>query len=376
MNQLAEKAMNRTLRTLYLADPFVAYLALQLNRKQSTDYETGACDGTNLFYNPDFFMSLSEGRRKFFVAHEAMHFGLQHSQDMQKHTSKDPMWANVAMDLAINSLLVRQGDPYVFIEGGVLDHKYDDWHWVDIYNDLDTSQPPGGGNSMQGDVKQPADGAQLSEVEAKQILAQARTVAKLAGKLSAAQDRWVEEMLAPRIDWRTELLKYMVLARGENYSWQRPNKRYIAGGLYLPSYEPEPKMPPIAFVVDTSGSISNKMLNTAWACLRDIVTKIRPEAIHLIPCDYEVYEKHHHKFTFADIPKTPPSMPGGGGTAFEPAFTYIGKNLKYCACIIYLSDLHGPLNFDPPTTPTIWLSTTSLSAPFGKTIRVNENESD
>lgn len=352
----------------------MAYLALQLNRQQSTDYETGACDGSNLFYNPDFFMSLSEGKRKFFVAHEAMHFGLQHSQDMEKHASKDRQWANVAMDIAINNILDRQGDPYVCIEGVMLDHKYDDWHWVDIYNDLNTTSPPGPGACMQGDVQLPVDDSQISEIEAKQILAQARTVAKLAGKLSAAQDRWVEEMLAPRIDWRSELLKYMIQARGEDYSWQRPNKRYIANGLYLPSYQPEPKMPPIAFVVDTSGSISDKILSKAWACLRDIVHKIRPESIHLIPCDYNVYEKHHHVFSHSDIPSKAPNMPGGGGTAFEPAFTYIGDSIQNCACIIYLTDLEGPCNFLAPPTPTIWLSTTSSTAPFGKTIRVYDDE--
>ena len=56
----------------------------------------------------------------------------------------------------------------------------------------------------------------------------------------------------------------MTDAARRDYSWSFPNRRFIDGGLYLPSIRSE-GMDTIAVIIDTSGSLPARTLADFWA---------------------------------------------------------------------------------------------------------------
>lgn len=61
----------------------------------------------------------------------------------------------------------------------------------------------------------------------------------------------------------------------DDYSWARPNRMFVAAGAYLPAMYSE-NMGPIDVVIDTSGSITQELLNEFGSEIKAIVAAVRP----------------------------------------------------------------------------------------------------
>ncbi len=93
---------------LILDRPFLGALALRMPMV-AVDPEVCATIGTDarsFFYNPDYIRSLSLDQVQFVVAHEVLHCALSHFA-RREHRARN-RW-DVACDLAINPLLIREG---------------------------------------------------------------------------------------------------------------------------------------------------------------------------------------------------------------------------------------------------------------------------
>ncbi|HZR47018.1 MAG TPA: VWA-like domain-containing protein, partial [Candidatus Manganitrophaceae bacterium] len=191
----------------------------------------------------------------------------------------------------------------------------------------------------------------------------AATQAKARGKLPETLERAVEEILRPKIDWKSVLRRFVQQNARRDYSWSVPNRRYLAQGLYLPAVRSE-EMPPIVVAVDTSGSIGKKELSSFSSEIAAIVSETRPETTHVLYCDAKIHRTE--EFGPDDLIELKPI--GGGGTDFRPAFTWVDENRVTLACMIYLSDLEGSFPERPPEFPVLWVSTTKDEAPFGETV--------
>ena len=71
----------------------------------------------------------------------------------------------------------------------------------------------------------------------------------------------------------------------EGYSWNRPNRRFVGQGLYLPGYDYTPRMGEIVLAVDTSGSLSSG----------DLFLQVNrePMAVHLRKCMESNFKQQH-----------------------------------------------------------------------------------
>ena len=81
------------------------------NLEFSTDFHTAATDGKNVYFNPNYFASLSDDDKLFLVAHEFMHLKFEHMyRIMDKNGQKRDfeLW-NIATDAIINANLERDG---------------------------------------------------------------------------------------------------------------------------------------------------------------------------------------------------------------------------------------------------------------------------
>ena len=93
---------------------------------------------------------------------------------------------------------------------------------------------------------------------------QALNLAKAQGAAPGAVEEAIRDAHRSTLDWRSLLRRYMTDAAPRDYSWSVPNRRFIDGGLYLPSMRTE-GMGTLAVIIDTSGSVDSDALAAFWS---------------------------------------------------------------------------------------------------------------
>ncbi len=145
---------------------------------------------------------------------------------------------------------------------------------------------------------------------------QALNIARAEGKVPGRVEETVRNAHASTLDWRSLLRRYMTNAARRDYSWSVPNRRFIDGGLYLPSIRSE-GMDAIAVIIDTSGSLPARTLADFWTELREVATEIQPESVHVLQVDAAVQDADN--YAPDDLPDEI-VVKGRGGTDFRPGF--------------------------------------------------------
>ena len=90
------------------------------------------------------------------------------------------------------------------------------------------------GDGDAGDGESPVD-VTAEEQAWDEAMHQAMNLARAEGRLPGGVEQTVRNAHASTLDWRTLLRRYMTDAARRDYSWSFPNRRFIDGGLYLPS---------------------------------------------------------------------------------------------------------------------------------------------
>jgi predicted metal-dependent peptidase len=368
MNQLYIKARAR----LILDNPFFGTLCLRL-KPVEWEEQTGATDGVHLFYNPKWFEKLSEIQRIGFLAHEVMHVVLLH---ITRRQERGPEQWNVACDYAINNYLIAEN--FILPDGGLVDEQYNDMTAEAIYNLL--PEPPKGwaqvaldSGKCGGVLDHPSqDGtsgtAGAIEAELTVAINQAAESAKAQGKLSANMESIVSEIVEPKVDWPSVLARFMRANNKTDFTWVKPNRRFISTGLYLPALH-NPALEEVAIIADTSGSVLDDVLTQFTSETSAILRDLNPEKIHFLQCDAEVNEVT--EYTRESLPLKV-TYKGRGGTAFRPAFDYINEHMPQVRCAVYLTDLCSDDFGDEPPYDVLWISTLKdQTAPFGEVVYMN-----
>jgi predicted metal-dependent peptidase len=360
-NPAAAKALSTARSKLLLNHSFFGMLALRLQLVESPEIPTLAVDGRKIYYNPGFVLTLSPELMQAALAHEVMHCALDH---IQRRGDRNPKKWNFAGDYAINQILQDSG--FEIGHGWLLSPTYKNMTADQIYSMLPEDPSDGSGGQDALDEIMPGDPTDIDTLQAEWQVAtiQAANVAKAQGKLPGSLNRFVDGITAPKVDWRAQLQRFFTSVSKDDYSWVRPNKRFLDMGIYMPSLYSE-AMGPAAIAIDTSGSISNEILQAFGAEIRALVGSARPSETHVIYCDAAV--NHVDKFSPDDYMEFKPH--GGGGTDFRPPFDYLEQNGIRPEVFVYLTDMYGPFP-DDPGYPTIWCATTSEVAPFGQTIPI------
>jgi predicted metal-dependent peptidase len=393
---------------LVLDHPFFGALALRMGFKAETlgRTRTLGTDGRDIYYCSDYVQGCSDAQLVGLVAHEVMHPAMQH------HTRRGDrelrLW-NEAADYAINPILVDAG--LSLPEGVLLNPEFKGMAAEQIYEALRQASGNGGGGEDDqqedsasgsgstddhgdgdgidddneqdpGDDTTPGDsdddhggiadlpGAvfdapdpEVQEAEWQVALKQAAQAAQMMGKLPGGIALAIEQVNKPRLDWRAILRRFVQQCSSADFSWLRPNRRYVQSGLYLPEVRSE-ALPPIGVVVDSSGSTLS-VLPMFQAELQSIVDEADPEATLVIMADAAV--QRVDRFERGDPIEF--NVQGLGGTDFRPAFAYVDREQLNLACLVYLTDGQGIYPDEPTDVPTLWVITTpDESAPWGETV--------
>ena len=392
-----EKAKNKIAwakTQLFLEHPFFGCLGMRLKFIQSLEIDTLCTDGSRLIYNPEFLLSLSNPEILGVLVHEIMHNAMLHPY--RGGTRNHERW-NYACDLAINGIIL---DMKFSLPKGILhDPKYKGMPAEQIYaklpeekggggngkgkNVFDPSGPTGyfdkpgkpdpngdqnKGNSPNGPVEE------MSEVDWQMAVEQATVLAKKADKLPGNMDRTIKDGQPSNQDWRQLLWQFIENTLPSDYSWSRPNRRFIHQDIYLPSLLKE-NSPKFYLVVDTSGSIGPDDLKLIKPELDAILQSVKPEMIDIIYCDSRVAGREQVTPEEGDLFSMSPK--GGGGTEFQPAIDEIAKDPEPGKAIIwftdtYASDLH---HLTPPEQDVLWLIPERYAPekmPFGTIVKLSQ----
>ena len=352
---------------LVLDECFFGTLALRLELKEDPTCKTFWTDGHYLAFNPAYVESLTLAECQGVVSHEILHVSNGHCW---RRDGRDKKRWNLAADFAIDPVIVaaRMRLP----DGGHIDPSLDGLSAEEIY--ARQQPPPQGQTGNEGDrdfgcgeVRDCEDeDAATQEAEWQVAVIQAAQAAKAQGKLPAGIERLVEEIRRPKIDWRATLRRFVQTCAKRDFTWRRPNRRYVASGLYLPALQSE-QMPPMAIYWDTSGSRDYEEARAECAAeIASIIEEVKPERTYVIYGDTQF--QHADEFEPGDEIKFNPK--GGGGTDFSWIPKYIEEQGIEPACLICITDGLGVYPTKEVCYPVIWVMTTDCEPPFGECIKI------
>ena len=369
-----QRKVGKAKSLLILDHPFFGTACTKLPIIYTDTVPTAAMSATGQMYmNVDFCAPLSVQQLMFLLAHEAMHYMLAHGL---RRGHRDPQAWNVAADKVINDTLIDAGVGD-FIDGGVTLDGAREMAAESLYdeNDDGDGEGPGGLGNDIGDPTdadgQPLDDATIHqlEAEAKIDAIQSAKAAKAVGKLPASIERMVEELVNVSTPWYDILERFMAGKIKDGYSWNRPNRRFIARNIYIPGTDYVPKMGPVVIGVDTSGSIGPDEIAMFNGHINRIIDTCNPEVVHVVYCDYDVAGVD--EYTPEDFPVTI-QCKGGGGTSFKPVFDWIDTNAIDPECVVYLTDGYGDQSEFTTNHETVWLTTGTEAFDWGHVIKFEE----
>ena len=355
---------------------FFATLVMRLAPEPGWDLDTLATDGRVLRYSPPFVTALSPDELVGVLAHEAMHCALAHPV---RRAGRDPERWNVACDLAVNPLLLQAGivlpatrlmpgaGAYAGLDSGKAAEEY----YAGLPGPAGPG-PAGGAGPGAGDpggcgrVDDPAApdpaGARRLAAEWRVAVAQARAAAAQRGELPGGLGRSAARVLHPPADWRGVLREFLAEHARNDYSWVRPNRRFVARGLYLPGLHSE-ELGDVVLAVDTSGSIDDRLLGVFAAEAAAALAAFECVATVLYH-DTEV--QRVQPWHPADGPLVLDPV-GGGGTSHACVFDWLARAGLDPACVVCLTDLDTEFPAAPPAVPVLWAVPGPVPAapPFG-----------
>jgi predicted metal-dependent peptidase len=366
--QLRERISKSRVQLLF-HHPFYGALAMGMQIQITKEIPTAATDGKRIMYNPDFCEGKSDPNMLFLTAHEVMHPALYH---LLRRGNRDPYLWNVAGDVVINYIL-KKDNVGTFIEGGVdMPDIYEECEGNTdaIYNriqqpDMKSRLPDKGtymADLMEGDGMTESE-MQEMEANIRVAVAHAAMTAKAAGKLSAHIERFVDQIMQPKVRWEDVLRNFVEKCRTDHRTFARPARRFASQGIYLPSVTGE-ATGELVFAIDCSGSITQDLLAQFKAEMDVVKQDFNPAVMHVVYFDSEVC----HYDRFARDEELTVDMHGGGGTAFSPIFRFVEEQAIDPQAVIFLTDLCCS-DFGPaPQYPVMWVSTMPGSAPFGEIV--------
>lgn len=395
---------------------FFAILCMRLTPKIDWTQPTACTDGRSIWYNPMFLAELTDEELVAVVAHECMHPALAHNT---RRGHRDPRRWNIAADAAINPMLDKDGfklPGHCIFPGRPMPLKKGEqsaltpeerkaietappFESAEYYYYLLRDLPPykgpgsgdgqgkagkGGGGTMAGDdpggcgaVKDVAGAdAAPCETEWRGAVARAVQIMKQRGTLPAGLEHMVDEILEPKISWKTLLANFVTAQMKDDYTWRRPNRRHIHSDTYLPTVYGE-SIGDLVVAIDTSGSCyCDETLGRFFGEVNGIL-EAYDCSLKIMYADCAVHKVEEWSSKEGRIPAALARAVGGGGTSHKPVFEYIEKQDWNPVAVICLTDLCTDFPEAAPTKfPVMWavVDNPKAEAPFGVTIHVEKDE--
>ena len=374
-----EKIKFKLLRAKSAETYYYANVLFSMRTIWDEQCSTAGVDGRRFFINPQFFMDLTEDEAIGLVAHEMLHVIFGHMlmfKLVNKKVFSEPLehrLFNEACDHVINLMLLDAG--YELPAGGLADDRFINMSCVEVYrilHDEYTANPrplqlpdiiysPGTG--AEGD----RDDAELKDHINKVVIKAAMTTQAAKhlnwGDIPGHLTRLIKEAQNPRLDFISILANYMSQYKQEDYSYRRPNRRYMPQ-FYMPRLYNE-ALCDLAFIFDVSGSITDAEVGMFLRGLHMVKEQLNPDKILMLQFDTELYGPEIIT-DLNDIKKI--EFKGGGCTDINPALNWVKENKPEVTLIF--TDGWFPSQNEVTGCDIIWIiqDNENFTAPEGRII--------
>ena len=367
-----ESEISRCIIKLLMKEPFYAHFLSGIIRVVTNEIPTAAVGFKSgkiaLYVNENFFLKelKSFNERVAVIKHETLHILFKHLFRMQSKSYDNKLF-NIAADLVVNQLI----EPWRLPESAVTLSTFSDlnlppdksveWYYKKLKqqsSDDNTKKTISqvseeishSDHSKWGENKGASSNIIETELDRMIIQAKDRTPLKDYGSIPLGIKKMINviiEKRKPQIDWKRALRLFSTSSRKTRvyYTMKRISKRYgTRPGIKIKRYQR------LAVAIDTSGSIKEDDFVIFFSEIHSIWKQ--GAEIEVIECDAEVQRKYSYRG------KLPKFISGGGGTLFDPVFSYLKSNRfeKYDGCI-YLTDGYAPEAKIKPPCSLFWCIT-------------------
>ena len=379
---------------LLLRASFFGNLATRLKLVNADEWcPTAATDGRNFYYNTRFIDMLKPKEVEFLFGHEVLHCVYDH---MGRRGDRDPQLWNVADDYCVNADLKkhRVGE-FITTVPCLYDSKYEGMSAEEVYDDLyenaekidigslidkllDDHLDGEGTDAIgdkDGDQKGKGGGKpKLTEEEKQQIkdeikeaVLAAAAASDGAGNLPAGVRRIIQDMTAPKMNWRELLRMQLESTIKSDYSWMRSSRKGWDMDAVMPGQKPD-ELIDIAVFIDASGSIDGRMLKDFLCETSGIMDQFASYRVHLATFDTKVYNPQQFDSenldSIADY-----EVEGGGGTDFDSIFEYLKDQQIEPKRLVVFTDGYPCGSWgDEVYADTVWIihGNTTIVPPWGQ----------
>jgi len=407
----ANTIMSRARTRLVSSHPFFGNASMKLKLIEDSSIDTMCTDGKVIRYNPDFVEDQIMLHNVGVLAHEVMHVTNGHMLRRGTRNHKlfnvacdyaiNPILVKGGFELPEGALL---DDAY---ENMSAEEIYN--ILLDQYEDQEDDDDSGSGNSPEGqpdtsdsddsgsgsgsdsdeesdedsdgsgsgsgsgnplddwvqdtfgdqigevEDQKNADGSELNESEKQREIqdlnvsnAQSEMRAKSSGRGGGGFATELKGSQEEGTDWETLLLSICQDSISEEFTYNRPNRRYIAEDIYMPSRD---KSDVRCAVIgrDSSYSVEDKMLNLFNGGLTRIFEDVGFDKIYVV--DFTDRVERVTEYNRGDIFDMTDRF--GGGTHFASVTDWIEEEGLNPSCLIYLTDGYGRAPIQPDY-PVVW----------------------
>jgi predicted metal-dependent peptidase len=329
---------------------------------------------------------------EFLFGHEVLHCVYDH---FGRRGDRDPMLFNVANDYAVNGDLKkhRVGE-FITSVPCLYDSKYEGLSSEEIYDDLyenaekinmsdlidkllddhldgeGDSDSDDDGDEKDGKGKKPklsAEERQKIKDEIKEAVLAAAAASDGAGNLPAGVKRLIQDMTAPKLNWREMLRMQLESTIKSDFTWMRASRRGWHMDAVMPGMKND-ELIDIAIGIDASGSIDERMLRDFLAETQGIMDQFQSYKIHIFTFDTRVYNPQQYNSdnldTICDY-----EVKGGGGTDFDAIFNYLKEEQIEPKRLVVFTDGYPFGSWgDENYADTVWIihGNTTVVPPWGQ----------
>jgi len=210
---------------------------------------------------------------------------------------------------------------------------------------------------LHGDVLPPCD---LTDAERNAAATQVKQLAAKAAyhaQAMGSNQELARQVLAGNVSpssWQMKLRNFVSsVVEKDDYSWAKPNRRYVDQGIYYPTLAGNQPPKLMAIVIDISVSVSIDQLNKMWEEVAGVIAVHPNLAFETFFVNTQVMERK--RIGYADLPLEF-DVQGCGGTCFRPAFEAIEKEGLEVSGLVYFTDMECYIYAAEPDYPVIWLN--------------------
>ena len=424
---VAERAVIKARSQIIRSQAFYGALALNMKIVEDGAVKGVTVDGENITYNPEWVTGVTEPELQGAIALGVTKIALMHH--VRRNGRDDETWQK-ASDLACVPMLKRA---LFTMPAGVTEDTSHDGETVEqIFNFLwaekkkeegqgqgqpgqgqgqpgqgqgqgQPGQPGQGQGQGQGQPGQPGKGQgqgqpgqpgqspsagqtgsalgpvtvadapnpQQAEQIARVMTLQAAQAAKAMGDGRADCESLARQLSGAQLPWEVLLRDFMEKAAKADYSWQRPNRRFMARGMYLPTAH-SLEMGELVIIIDTSGSLKDSELEDFGKECLAICEDLKPSKIWAVYVDTKVQRVDE----FEEMEDFKLSAKGRGGTKLSAGIEWLGLGLADPAAVVFFTDMDNTSWGKDPGVPVLWVATGSPRRhkvpPYGDVVKYNE----